>query len=62
MNKIFTSLLVKTIGFYINFLSFVFPEKATLLAYKFFSEPRSGKLSPEAIPDILKKRRLKSSK
>jgi predicted alpha/beta hydrolase family esterase len=55
MNKIFTSLLVKTIGFYINFLSFVFPEKATLLAYKFFSEPRSGKLSPETIPDILKK-------
>lgn len=54
MNKIFTSLLVKSIGFYINFLSYVFPKKATKLAYKFFSEPREGRLTPPCIPKILK--------
>ena len=53
MNRIFTSLLIKTIGFYINFLSYVFPKKATKLAYKFFSEPREGRLKPNLIPEVL---------
>ncbi|WP_371267318.1 alpha/beta hydrolase [Flavobacterium sp.] len=42
-------------GCYINLLSYFFPEKATRLAYKFFSEPRDGKLDPKSIPAILKK-------
>ena len=53
MDRIFTSLLIKTIGFYINFLSYVFPKKATKLAYKFFSEPREGRLKPNLIPEVL---------
>jgi pimeloyl-ACP methyl ester carboxylesterase len=35
-------------------MSFVFPKKAGQLAYRFFSEPREGKLFPNTIPDILK--------
>jgi len=53
MKRIFTTVLVKTIGFYINLLSYVFPRKATKLAYKFFSEPREGRLNPNLIPEIL---------
>ena len=34
-------------------LSFVFPKKASQLAYGFFSEPREGKLSKDKLPEIL---------
>lgn len=34
-------------------LSFVFPKKASQLAYEFFSEPRDGKLSKDKLPEIL---------
>lgn len=53
MNKIFNTILIKTIGCYINVLSYIFPKQATKLAYKFFSEPRAGKLSAELMPEIL---------
>lgn len=53
MHKIFFFLFTKSIGFYINLLSFLFPKKATQLAYQFFSEPREGKLSKEKLPKIL---------
>lgn len=43
----------KSIGLYINLLSFVFPKKASQLAYAFFSEPRTGKLSKKNLPKIL---------
>ncbi len=46
-------MFAKSIGVYINTLSFVFPKKATQLAHKFFSEPRTGKLSKEHLPKIL---------
>jgi len=46
-------LFTKSIGLYINSLSFVFPKKATQLAHKFFSEPRTGKLSKDNLPKIL---------
>lgn len=55
MNTIFKTLIIKAVGLYINCLSYIFPEKATKLAYRFFSEPRAGKLKPESIPEILKK-------
>lgn len=54
MKKIKYLLLTKSVGFYINFLSFVNPKKATLIAYKLFSEPRIGKLSKDNLPEILK--------
>ncbi|HSD14626.1 MAG TPA: alpha/beta hydrolase [Flavobacterium sp.] len=54
LNKISYFILTKSIGLYINLMSFVFPKKATLLAYKYFAVPRSGRLLPNAIPDILK--------
>lgn len=51
--KIFSFLIIKIIGQYINVLSFVFPKKATQLAHSFFSEPRKGKLSKDKLPKIL---------
>jgi pimeloyl-ACP methyl ester carboxylesterase len=54
MKKIFFFVLTKSIGLYINVLSFIFPKKASQLAYAFFSEPRIGKLSKDKLPKILK--------
>ncbi|MGX7668174.1 alpha/beta hydrolase [Flavobacterium pedocola] len=45
--------LTKSIGLYINAISYVNPEKASKLAYKYFTEPREGKLSLSTIPKIL---------
>lgn len=53
MNKISYFIFTKSIGLYINLLSFVFPEKASQLAYALFSEPREGKLSKMNLPEIL---------
>ena len=53
MKKALYFLLTKSIGIYINLLSFVFPKKASQLAYAIFSEPRSGKLSKKNLPKIL---------
>lgn len=47
------ALLAKSIGLYINLLSFVAPKKAFSLAYKLFSNPRAGKLKAEDLPQIL---------
>lgn len=46
-------ILTKSIGYYINILSYLFPKKATQLAYRFFSEPRDGKLFEQDLPTIL---------
>jgi len=53
MKKIKAFLLTKSVGLYINFLSYVAPRKAFHLAYVFFSNPRSGKLQIENLPEIL---------
>ncbi|MDP3679791.1 MAG: alpha/beta hydrolase [Flavobacterium sp.] len=53
MKKILFFIFTKSIGIYINLLSFVFPKKASQLAYAFFSEPRDGKLSKTSLPEIL---------
>lgn len=53
MDKIFYFLFTKSIGLYLNSLSFLFPKKAVQLAYEFFSEPRDGKLTLEKLPKIL---------
>lgn len=54
MKKISNLLLAKSIGLYINLLSYVSPKKASQLAYKFFSEPRTGKLFSDQMPEVLK--------
>ena len=53
MKKLTFFIFTKSIGLYINFLSFVFPKKASQLAYAFFSEPREGRLSKTNLPEIL---------
>lgn len=60
MKNIFFFLFTKSIGLYINVLSFVLPEKASQLAYAFFSEPREGKLSKDNLPEILKEAQTNS--
>lgn len=54
MQKLLTFIISKTLGLYINILSYIQPEKASRLAYKFFSEPRNGRLIKEQLPEILK--------
>jgi predicted alpha/beta hydrolase family esterase len=53
MKKTIYFLFTKSVGLYINFLSFLVPEKATQLAYTLFSAPRDGKLSKDKLPEIL---------
>lgn len=54
MQKLFIFILSKSLGAYINILGYVAPKKASTLAYKFFSEPRRGRLKKDQLPDILK--------
>jgi pimeloyl-ACP methyl ester carboxylesterase len=54
MLKTLTYIITKLLGLYINILSYIFPKKATKLAYRFFSEPRDGRLQKEMLPEILK--------
>lgn len=53
MKKALYFLLTKSIGGYINIVSFIFPEKATQLAHGYFSEPRQGKLTHKKLPKTL---------
>ena len=53
MQKIYILILTKTIGLYINLLSYIMPDKALVMAYGYFSEPRDGRLSPDNLPGIL---------
>lgn len=54
MHKIKRFLLTKSIGMYLNILSYTRPKKASLLAYRLFSEPRDGRLHKDRLPEILK--------
>lgn len=54
MPQIISYLIKKAVGLYINILSFTRPKKAARLAYKFFSEPRDGRLLKGQLPEILK--------
>jgi len=54
MKKLKYHLIAKSIGFYINVLSFVAPKKAVQKAYTIFSSPRKGKIQIDAIPEVLK--------
>ncbi|MDN3672076.1 alpha/beta hydrolase [Flavobacterium branchiarum] len=44
---------LKSVGKYINFLSYVRPQKATQLSYALFSQPREGRLNKDSLPEIL---------
>ena len=54
MQKILTYIISKLLGLYINVLSYVAPGKSTLLAYKYFTNPRNGRLLKDKLPDVLK--------
>jgi pimeloyl-ACP methyl ester carboxylesterase len=54
MEKLKNFVVAKAIGLYLNLLSYIKPERASVLAYRFFSEPRTGKLLKENLPPILK--------
>ena len=58
MQKIKYFLITKSVGLYINLLSFIQPDKANALAYKLFSEPRKGKLKKEVLPKVLQNAKL----
>jgi pimeloyl-ACP methyl ester carboxylesterase len=53
MKKAKTFILTKSVGLYINFLSYINPRKAMLLAYQLFSQPRIGKLTKDNLPKFL---------
>lgn len=53
MQKIVQKIIAKSIGMYLNILSYTYPEKGFSLAYAFFSQPRKGKLKKEALPKLL---------
>lgn len=53
MPKLFSMLIKKSVGLYINILSYLYPKKAARVAYKFFSEPRDGRLLQGQLPKIL---------
>ncbi|KAF2514193.1 alpha/beta fold hydrolase [Flavobacterium foetidum] len=45
---------LKSVGSYINFLSYVRPQKAMELSYALFSQPRIGRFKKEQLPKILR--------
>lgn len=60
MKKTFYFLLTKSIGTYINLMSYVFPRKATQIAHGHFSEPRKGKFTIDTLPKTLKEAQLET--
>ncbi|RZJ67096.1 MAG: alpha/beta fold hydrolase [Flavobacterium sp.] len=55
MRKIKFFIFTKSLGLYINLLSFVSPKHAKEFAYALFSKPRDGKLKKESLPEMLLK-------
>ncbi len=53
MKKVQFYILTKSIGLYLNCLSFINPEKAKIKAYRLFSTPRKGRLKKESMPKTL---------
>lgn len=45
---------LKSVGSYINILSYVHPQKAMELSYALFSQPRIGRLKKEELPKVLR--------
>ena len=55
MEKTIQFILVKSVGLYINTLSYIAPKKAFALAYKLFSQPRKGRITEHKTPKTLLK-------
>lgn len=55
MRKIRFFIFTKSIGCYINLLSYLWPKRSRALAYRLFSKPRNGKLNRQALPEMLSK-------
>lgn len=55
MEKTIQFFIVKSVGLYINTLSYIAPKKAFALAYKLFSQPRKGRITEHKIPKTLLK-------
>lgn len=53
MKSFVKKITAKSIGSYINLLSYTFPNKSLALAYQFFSQPRKGKLIENELPKSL---------
>lgn len=53
MQNIIKFITAKLLGLYINILSYLAPQKASRLAYRFFSEPRRGRLFKDHLPPVL---------
>jgi pimeloyl-ACP methyl ester carboxylesterase len=60
MKKIQYLILTKSIGFYLNALSYVNIEKAKIKAYQLFSQPRRGKIKKEKLPKTLQSAALET--
>ncbi|MFE3870947.1 alpha/beta fold hydrolase [Flavobacterium sp. ZS1P70] len=60
MKKTLYYLFTKSVGLYVNLLSYVLPDKATQLAYSLFSEPREGRLTKAKLPKILQETETKT--
>ncbi len=60
MKKALYFLYTKTVGLYINLLSFILPSKAIKLACSLFGGPRRGKLSLEKLPDFIQTSEIES--
>lgn len=60
MKKAVYFLLTKSIGLYINLLSFIFPEKAIQMAHGYFSMPRKGKFKKNKLPKFLEEAQLET--
>ncbi len=54
MKKIQLFFITKSIGLYLNCLSYVNAEKAKTIAYRFFSQPRKGRLHKNKLPKTLR--------
>jgi pimeloyl-ACP methyl ester carboxylesterase len=53
MQEIIKFITAKLLGLYINILGYLAPQKASLLAYRYFSEPRRGRLFKDHLPPVL---------
>jgi len=62
MQKIQFYIITKSVGFYLNCLSYLNAEKAKFKAYQLFSKPRKGKLKKDDLPRTLQSATLETFK
>lgn len=53
MKKTKKIIITKSVGLYLNLLSYFNVDKATSIAYQFFSQPRKGRFKNNRLPDFL---------